>query len=67
MPVASDRRTDGEIRAEIAAERDQLVKALTDLRADVAAKRKPAALVGALVVAGVALSVLRGIARRLGG
>lgn len=67
MPVASERRTDADIRADIASEREQLVRALTDLREDVAAKRKPATLVGGLVVAGIALAVLRAIARRLGG
>lgn len=66
MPVASERRTDADIRAEIAAEREQLVRALTDLRGGVAAKRRPAALAGAVVAAGVAFAVLRGIARRLG-
>lgn len=65
--MASERRTDVDIRAEIAAEREQLVRALTDLREDVAAKRKPATLVGGVVAAGIALAVLRGIARRLGG
>jgi hypothetical protein len=65
--VASDRRTEADIRLEIAAEREHLVRALTDVREGVAAKRKPAALVGGLLAAGLALAVLRGIARRLAG
>lgn len=61
----SERRTDADIRADIAAERERLVQALDDLRADVAAKRKPAAAVGALVVAGVGFTALRRLVRRL--
>jgi hypothetical protein len=66
VPVASERRAEADIRVEIAAEREQLVRALADLRGDVAAKKRPATLVGALVVVGIALAILRGIARRLG-
>jgi hypothetical protein len=65
--VATDRRAEADIRVEIAAERDQLVRALSDLRESVAAKRKPAAVVGSAVVVSFAFVILRGIARRLGG
>lgn len=52
-------RTEAEIRAEIAAEREQLAGALADLRADVAAKRKPALVVSGALAALVALTLLR--------
>jgi hypothetical protein len=65
--VASETRNEAEIRAELTAEREQLVRALRDLRADVAAKRRPVLAVSALVVAGVGLAVLRGFVRRLRG
>jgi hypothetical protein len=54
--VTSERRTDADIRADIAFEREQLVRALRDLRADVAAKRRVAALAGLAAGVGVALA-----------
>ncbi|MDW8339740.1 MAG: hypothetical protein RMM28_11440 [Thermoleophilia bacterium] len=65
--MGRERRTEADIRAEIAAEREQLVSALRDLRTGVASKRRPATAVGVLVAAGVGLVVLHGIARRLRG
>ncbi|GIU94494.1 MAG: hypothetical protein KatS3mg012_0951 [Gaiellaceae bacterium] len=65
--MASETRNEAEIRAELTAEREQLVGALADLRASVAAKRQPAAVVGGVAAAATALVVLRGIARRLRG
>lgn len=64
MPVASERRTDADIRADIAAEREQLVRALSDLRADVSAKRRAAALAGAAAGAGVVLAFVLRARRR---
>ncbi len=63
--MPSDGRTDVEIRREIAAEREQLADALTDLRASVAAKRRPAAVVVGVLVAGIAAVVALRVARRL--
>ena len=42
--MQGDRRTEEEIRSEIATERQQLADALADLRKGVAAKRRPAVL-----------------------
>lgn len=58
--MPTERRSDEEIRREIASERAALADALGDLRASVDAKRRPAALaVGALIAAVVALRVAR--------
>jgi hypothetical protein len=62
--VASERRTEEEIRREIAGEREQLVDALADLRAGVAAKRRAAAVVGGALLTGLAALAVRRIARR---
>ena len=54
-----DRRTEEEIRSEIATERQQLADALADLRKGIAAKRRPAvlALAGLAVALAVAVAV----------
>ena len=61
--MQGDRRTEEEIRNEIATERQQLADALADLRKGIGAKRRPAviALAGlaALLVVAVAVKVLR--------
>jgi hypothetical protein len=54
--VASERRTEADLRADIAFEREQLVRALRDLRADVAAKRRVAALAGLAAAVGVVVA-----------
>ena len=65
--MATAKRTDEQIRGEIAAERDELVAALGDLRAGVAGKRKAAtAVVGALATAAATLAAVK-IGRRLRG
>jgi hypothetical protein len=63
--VPSDRRTEGEIRGEIAAEREQLVAALSDLRDGVKAKRRTAGAVGGLAVTALAAAVAARIVRRI--
>jgi hypothetical protein len=65
--VADERRTDAMIRSEISAEREHLVDALAELREGIAAKRRIAAAVGTLVVAGLATTVSVKIARRFRG
>jgi hypothetical protein len=65
--VSADRRTEEAIRREITTERAQLADALADLRESVNAKRRPAAVVGGALAAGlttaVAVKVLRLIRR----
>jgi hypothetical protein len=61
----SDDRTDAEIRAEIAVEREGLASALTDLRRAVNAKRSQGAAVGAALMAGLAGIAAVRIVRRL--
>jgi hypothetical protein len=60
-----ERRTDVQIRREIASEREQLVSALGDLRAAVEGKRKMmmagAGAVGTAAAAGVVLKLARRI------
>jgi hypothetical protein len=51
--VPGEGRTEEEIRREITTEREQLVGALAELREDINAKRRPAAIVGGAVAAGV--------------
>lgn len=63
--MPTERRTEEEIRREIAAEREQLAAALGDLRAGVEAKRRPAARIGAVALAAVAATVLARVIRRL--
>ena len=63
--MPAERRTDAQIRGEIATEREQLVAALGDLREGVAAKKKIAAASAAAVGAGVAAAAIVTIVRRL--
>lgn len=66
--MPAERRTDEQIRGEIATEREQLVAAIGDLREGVAAKKKiaaaGAAAVGAGVVTAAVVSALRRVRRR---
>ncbi len=65
--MPGERRTEEEIRREIAAERDQLAAALANLRAGIDEKRRPAvAAVGALVAGLAAMAALK-VVRRLRG
>jgi hypothetical protein len=65
--VATERRTDEQIRGEIAAERDELIAAVGDLRAGVAGKRRAAtAVAGVLAAAAAALTAVK-LGRRLKG
>ena len=59
------RRTDVEIRGEIASERAQLVTALGDLRAGVESKKKLAAGAAAALGAGVVALTVAKIVRRV--
>ena len=63
--MATERRTEAEIRQEIATERDQLASAVADLRVGVDAKRRVAATVGGVVAAGLATAVALRLVRRL--
>jgi hypothetical protein len=62
--VPAERRTDQDIRGEIATEREQLVEAVADLRRSIDDKRKPAAVVGGVLAAAVTAGVLVKIAQR---
>lgn len=63
--MATEKRTDEQIRSEIAAERNELVGALADLRAEIAGKRRAAtAVAGALAAAAATLAAVK-IGRRL--
>lgn len=65
--MATDKRTDEQIRTEIAAERQELVDALGDLRAGIAGKRRTAtAVVGALAAAAATVTAVK-LGRRLRG
>ena len=63
--MPDDRRTEQEIRSEIAAEREQLVGAIADLRAGIGAKRTSAAIVGAVLAAGLTAAAAFKVVRRL--
>lgn len=65
--MPAEKRTVEDIRGDIASERAQLERALTDLRAGIEAKRKPAARAGGLLAAGLAALVTVKTARRLRG
>ena len=62
--MPADRRTEQEIRREISVEREQLVGAIADLRAGISAKRRSAAVVSAMVAAGLAARAALEVARR---
>ncbi len=59
--MPSDRRTDAEIRREIAAEREQLAEALADLRAGTGDRRRLAGLAGGVLAA---VALVRAVRRR---
>jgi hypothetical protein len=64
--VAPEPRTPEAIRGELAAEREQLVGALGDLRRDVrATARKLPLIAGGALAAGLALAAARAAAKRL--
>lgn len=65
--VAEARRSEEQIRQEIAAERDQLQAAIGDLRASVEAKKRPAARAAAAVAAGMAALVALKVVRAFRG
>jgi hypothetical protein len=62
--VQDERRTESEIRAEIAAEREQLTTALADLRNGFDERRKLAAALGGMVATGLAVAAAAGRPRR---
>ena len=62
--MPAERRTEADIRQEITTERQELVDALADLRKDINAKRRPAAIVGGAVAAGLATLAVAKVFRR---
>ncbi len=62
--MPGEKRTIEEIRGEIASERAHLEEALSDLRAGLEARRKPATRVAGSLVAGLAALVTVKAARR---
>lgn len=65
--MPAERRTEEEILRELVAEREQLDRALAELRAEVVAKRRPAAVAAATIATLVGAWILLRLARRLGG
>ena len=65
--MSSSRRTDEEIRREIATEREQLGDALADLRAGIDGKRRLAAIVGSALATGIAATAAVKLVRRFTG
>ena len=65
--MPDDRRTEGEIRLEITTEREQLVRALADLREGIKAMERPAAVAGASLGAGLTAVAAFKVIRRLRG
>ena len=63
--MSAERRTELDIRRELATEREQLAAALADLRAGIAEKRRFAAVVGGALAAGVAAATALAVVRRL--
>lgn len=63
--MPSNRRTDEDIRREIATEREQLAGSLADLREGVEAKRRPATVVAGVLAAALATAVAFKVVRRL--
>lgn len=59
-------RSEEEIRREIAAERAELAQAVTTLRADVRAKRRPLGRAAVVLSAALGALLVRRVARRLG-
>lgn len=67
MRVATEARTDADIRTEISVERQQLAEALTDLRTGIESKRRLAAATAALAAAGFAAVASLKLVRRFRG
>ncbi len=65
--MPGDRRSEEEIRREIAAEREQLADALADLREGIDGKRRLATVVGGALAAGLGAVVAAKLVRRLKG
>ena len=63
--MQAERRSEEQIRLEIATERQQLVDALGDLRGGIAATRKPAVIVLAALAALLAVAVVARVIRLL--
>ena len=61
----SPRRSEEEIRGELAVERQRLVESVADLRASVEAKKRPAARAAGAVAAGAAALLALKIARAI--
>jgi hypothetical protein len=64
--MAADRRSTGDIRKELATEREELVDALADLREDVNSARRIPMIAGAALLAGVAAFAAAKFVRGLG-
>lgn len=62
--MPGERRTEEEIRRELTTEREGLADALAELRESVAAKRRPAAVVGGALAAGLAALTAMKVHRR---
>ncbi|HEU5263298.1 MAG TPA: hypothetical protein VFU34_01575 [Gaiellaceae bacterium] len=65
--MASERRSEEEIRREIASEREELVRAFADLRKSVESKRRAAAVAAGTIAAGLAASAAIKAMRRVKG
>ncbi len=65
--MAGDRRTEEEIRREIASQREELASALADLRQGVDEKRKLAAVVGGTLAAAITTVAALRLGRRFRG
>jgi hypothetical protein len=65
--VTGERRTNEQIRGEIAAEREQLAEALTDLRARIQSKRRLATATATLAAASLAAAASIKLVRRVRG
>ncbi len=65
--MTSERRSDEQIRGEIASEREQLAGAVADLRAGVDGKRRLVTFAGAVVAAAIATRAATRVARKLRG
>jgi hypothetical protein len=63
--VPGDRPTTDQLRVEIRTEREQLARALADLREAINSKRRPATAVGGALAAGLATRAAFRVARRL--
>jgi hypothetical protein len=63
--VAAERRTEEDIRREIASEREQLAVALGDLRQGVKAKKRVASVVAGALAAGLMAVAVSKLARRV--